>query len=235
MAYTYAYNPNTSAQCIVNDGTGVTTARTITASTGLSGGGDLSADRTISLAATTVSAGSYTQTSLTVDAQGRITAASNGKGLRPLFDHFVDAGNLTTGETDLYSDSIPAAQLGTNGDKLEAEYGGNFVSSGTATRQVKLYFGGTAIFDSGALSISTSASWSLYLFLIRVSASVVRYAISLQTSGAALTVYAATGELTGLTLANANILKVTGQAGGVGAATNDIVAKLGTVSFISAA
>lgn len=177
--------------------------------------------------------------SLTVTGAASIKAGSSSGTIAKvggtIFDHFADAGNVTTGETDLYTDTAPASVLGTNGDKLLAQYGGVFVSSGTATREVKLYFGGTAIFDTGALTLSLSSAWSLDCLIIRVSSTVVRYKLSFTTEGAALAAYTAAGELTGLTLSNTNVLKITGQAAGVGAATNDIVAKLSTVSWQSAA
>ncbi len=172
---------------------------------------------------------------------GRVTAisfkqpANADLPIQTLFDHYADAGNTTTVETDLYSDTTAAGTLGANGDKIEAEYGGAFVSSGTATREVRLYFAGTAIFDTGALTLSLSSAWTMYVTLIRVSATVIRYMVSFTTEGAALSAYTAVGELTGLTLSGTNILKITGQAAGVGAATNDITAKLGTVQKVPAA
>lgn len=148
-----------------------------------------------------------------------------------IFNHFTNAGNVTTGETDLYSDTTPASILGTNGDRLEAEYGGVFVSSGTATRQIRAYFAGTQIFDTGALTLSLSSAWTMFLMLTRVSSTVIRYMVSFTTQGAALAAYTSAGEVTGLTLSNSNILKITGQAAGVGAATNDIVAELSYVAW----
>ena len=52
----------------------------IIAGVGLTGGGDLSADRTLRIADTPVAPGSYTSANITVNQQGQITAAANGSG-----------------------------------------------------------------------------------------------------------------------------------------------------------
>lgn len=61
----------------IGAGTGSGTVTSVATGTGLTGG-TITSTGTISLANTAVTAGSYTLASITVDAQGRITAASNG-------------------------------------------------------------------------------------------------------------------------------------------------------------
>ena len=155
---------------------------------------------------------------------------------RTLFDYFADAGNShATNEIDLYSSTLAAGQFATNGDKVHAYYAGTLVGHATATRDLRVYCGGTAIFDSTGITLAVTGVFKINVEIIRVSASVIRSIVDAQIPGASLTSLTTYTNLAGLTLANTQILKLTGQAGGVGAAINDLIATLGAVSFEPAA
>lgn len=153
-----------------------------------------------------------------------------------IFDHFADVGNTSTTETDLYSDSILGNTLAVTGAKLYATYALTIVSSATATRQIRIYFAGTVIYDSTALTFTSAGNFTVDVWIIEDSSTSIRYRVIPHDGNgtAVVTVVPAVGKLTGLTLTGANILKITGQAASTGAATNDIVAIMGNVAFFPA-
>jgi hypothetical protein len=179
---------------------------------------------------------SFAQVALTTDVTGVLPEGNGGTGVAKssLFDHFTDANNGTTVETDLYSDTLTAGQFATNGQKVRAHYQGIFTGAAAATQQIKVYFGGTAIYNSGALSIGVATNyWTVNVVIIRVSSSVVRCSVWVNSDFATLFPYSKYTEVTGLTLSNSQVLKITGTAAGAGGASNQITATEGYVTFIT--
>jgi hypothetical protein len=160
------------------------------------------------------------------------SATRYGKVGGSLASHYIDAGNTSTTETDLYSDA--QAVLAQGGDTIKFEYSGIYVGS-TSSKRLKVYYAGTVIFDSTALAVASNQSWKVRGSVTNLSsATAVRCVVELEYSGGSIVSASPTfTEVTGITSGLANILKITGTASGVGAATNDIVAKTGLVEWVS--
>jgi len=165
---------------------------------------------------------------------GRVAGISGGgsatNNLVPLFDHYTSVGNVGTTETDLYSDTIAGGTLAADGDKLEFMYSGT--TQGNVIPSIfRIYFAGTELYESG---IEDGLPWTISGTIVRDSASIVRYSITLY-GGSTPTIAPAisVGELTGLTLSGGNILKISVECTAPATPDDSAIAILGSVKWIS--
>jgi hypothetical protein len=129
------------------------TVTSITAGTGLSGG-TITTTGTIALANTAVTAGTYTNTNITVDAQGRITAASSGSaGGVASFNTRTGAVTLTSGDVTGALGFTPYNSTNPNGYTSNT----GTVTSITATAGTGISISGSPITTSGTLTITNTA------------------------------------------------------------------------------
>lgn len=136
-------------------------------------------------------------------------------------------GNTAATETDAFSHSIAASTLAANGDAIEFSSAGTFATSISTDKRVKVKFGATTIFDSGALAITTSASWSIKGQCIRTGAATQKCFVMFTNSSSTLSgdaSYSTAAE----TLSGAVTMKLTVQ----GTLGNDVVGEMYKETFL---
>jgi hypothetical protein len=150
-------------------------------------------------------------------------AATSGVGPKVLFDHYADAGNVGTGQTDLYSDTVAAGQLANNGEMLQAIYRLGGVSN-TAT--VTVSWAGNTIATANVVMPNVLR---IAVEIIRASSGITRNTVSIEIDGVASFVRSTN---LGFNPSTTNILKITGQdADG----DNTVVASAGKIIWWPAA
>jgi hypothetical protein len=140
---------------------------------------------------------------------------------------YTTVSNSTTTETSLWAYTSPAGFFRTLGDKLDMTIGGTIIGNAVNSRQLKVYFGGTAgtlIFDTGSMTVATDSAWKIEINLQMVSSTKVRYTVFFNYNRS--TPYISVGEITG-TLTNTNKIELTG----IGVATGDINLLIGKALY----
>lgn len=149
-----------------------------------------------------------------------ISAAERAVAGGVTYTNTTQTGNAAATETDAFSHTLTAATLNTNGESLEFEAAGTFAATASTDKRVKVVFGSTTIFDTGALAAVSAASWHVKGTIIRTGAATQKVIVSFDSSYASLnstSTYTAATE----TLANALTLKLTVN----GTNANDTVAQ----------
>jgi len=135
---------------------------------------------------------------------------------------YTPVGNVTTGEDDLISYTIPASTLATDGDYLDFEFSFDFAAN-TNSKQVKFYFNGTAVYATGA-QIQSGGNMMITGKIIRTGAT-TQYIQVHQNNNCSLFTDETLSAAGTATLSGTVVIKATGE----GVATNDIVNALLTI------
>lgn len=138
---------------------------------------------------------------------------------KPLGDFYTNSGNVGASQTTLYSTAIPAGQLSVNGQKIKGEFTIERAAINTTTDLV--------LFGYSLLSESESATgYTKIVFeCVRTSSTAVRCTATYIKDGQPSRIFV--GDATGLTLSSSSTI----QLRGTGSVNNDIVGKMGNVTW----
>jgi len=136
----------------------------------------------------------------------------------------ASVGNVGSGEDTLATFTLPASTLGlNNGQKITLDAAGSF-SADIKDKRLKLHFGSTAIFDSGAMTAPSGGRWRIRAEVVRTSATTQVAFVTVDTNNTVLqtvTGYPEFKATPGETLSGAIVVKCTGE--NLTDATNDVV------------
>jgi hypothetical protein len=135
-----------------------------------------------------------------------------------------DTGNVTTGEDDLHSYTIPASVLSADGQSIEVE-AVVACAANANNKQVRLKYGATTIADSGVVA-QNGGSMVLRARITRTAAATQRALGTVQAAAHVASLYTTPAE----TLSGTVVLKLTGE----GTSTDDLISKVTVIKWAPA-
>lgn len=145
---------------------------------------------------------------------------------RPLADFFTTVGTVgSTAGQSLYSYTIPANTLNNNGDKIWYQFSGD--QTGNANSKTRgIGFGSNIVYGT---SSSSGTTWTIFGFIIRVNSTTVRITFNeVNLFGGN---FSTNGEYGSYDFTNTITIAMKADGG----ATNDLIAKAGSIRFEPAA
>lgn len=172
----------------------------------------------------------YNSSSKSIDTYNGSTWTSQGNS--SITRNTTQALNSGTSETDLHTFTIPANTINSSSSPiLSAKYAG-LLSDITASSQLKVYFGGQVIFDTGAFPLSNTGSYEINVTFIPTGSGTAKVNVTLvpPISIASLPTSVYTS-LSSLNFTTTNVIKITGTASGAGGGSNDISCEMSAVQI----
>lgn len=153
---------------------------------------------------------------------------SGGSSYSFLDKQYTTVSNSGTSLTDLFTYTIPANTLNTDGDVIDFETAGYF-NDATSTPLLTVEFNGGAIAGTSTITIPSSLQWTIKGRIIRSTSSTARTTSVIHLSdGREFTSVAVPSSVD---YTNGINIKVMGQATGAGGSTGDVQGLLWTVEF----
>lgn len=140
---------------------------------------------------------------------------------------YTDKNNSGTTETTLDSTGMPAYFLDSAGQTMAFDFSGKFNNT-IGSKNVKVYFNGTAILDIGTVTITGTGTWIASGYIKRTGATTARATTYLLFPFSTIMTYTAETDLTGITFTSAVPFKLTATSGN---GSSDITEKDGRAYF----
>lgn len=140
--------------------------------------------------------------------------------IRALFVSATQGSSVLLAETNLFSFTVKGWMFSRDLESIQGYAVGRFAAT-AGNKRVRVYFGATLIFDTGALAIAAASSWSLNFQIIRTGNATQKCSVHYASSSAVLIAsssYVASTE----TMSADSVFRVTGT----GVATGDVLGEM---------